>query len=116
VKGRRVSCIDELILPGDYCSTNGQSVWFLLPDPNPGPEPPAEGLLHLVWKHRQLEHHVTSPPWDFVEHEDGSLEILGSIHTWDWTGWDWHGFLHAGHEWQVLSNGQVANEQLGAIN
>jgi len=51
--------------------------------------------------------HITSPPWDFRECPDGSLEIGGSILT---TYYDenagkkvqWHGFLDEGHHWREV--------------
>lgn len=102
--GRRVSSIDDIELPGDYCLTGevdadgnstGRGIWFLLPihrgrskyeRPTPG-----SGL-----------HRVSEPPWTFRECPDGSIEIRASIACGrhDAGGEYWHGFLDEGHRWR----------------
>ena len=43
------------------------------------------------------QHHVVSPPHQFRECDDGSLEIRESILEKD----TWHGYLDEGHEWRT---------------
>lgn len=49
-------------------------------------------------------HGVTSPPWTFVEHPDGTLEIQGSIASGrhDPEGEYWHGYLRPGNQWEQI--------------
>lgn len=101
--GRRVETLDEIKKAGDYCLIEGYTgdkpaVMFLLPTASDDdarrvdPEHPANGL-----------HHVTSPPHDFRECEDGSVEVFPSIGAYGPNpdaGYIWHGYLTKGHDWR----------------
>lgn len=107
--GRRVASVEELERPGDYCGpfeevegpdltpSGRTAVWFLLPlhegatkfdRPTPG-----SGL-----------HRITSPPWEFRECPDGSLEVRASIACGRSTpdGEYWHGYLDEGSNWRQV--------------
>lgn len=89
--GRRVSTVDQIDRPGDYCGPvrgfTGAllSVFYRLP--NVADDSPED--------HRRV-HHVTSPPHVFRECADGSLEIRNSIGAFPY----WHGWLDEGHKWR----------------
>lgn len=95
---------DDLERPGDYTGPHQVggypegprgSVWFLLPI--------HEGQTKFDRPTRGSGvHGVTSPPWDFRECADGSLEIRASIACGrpDPEGEYWHGYLDEGHIWR----------------
>lgn len=101
---RRVQSLDELTRAGDYCGpepleNGGRTVRYLLP------------IHQGVDKHDHTLrgsglHAAYEPPWNFVEHPDGSLEIQGSIACGRNTpeGQYWHGYLRAGNQWEELPN------------
>lgn len=103
---RRVGSVDEIERAGDYfgptheVDANGvrlgpRGCWFLLPI--------HEGCSKFdrVTRGSGL-HRVSEPPWTFVEHDDGSLEIQGSILSGarDPEGAYFHGWLRAGNVWE----------------
>lgn len=101
--GRRVKSIEAIERPGDYFGPvmgytgDRPAVFFLLPNAR---DKDAKGGQRSV-------HHVTSPPHQFRECEDGSLEIRESILTrnarQDGTvNWQWHGYLDEGHRWRTV--------------
>ena len=96
--GRRVSTVEEIVNPGDYCGPicgytgDALSCFFLKPNARNEDAPPAARSIQ----------HVDFPPHTFRECEDGSLEIRASIG--DTAGKStvsdgWHGFLNEGHLW-----------------
>lgn len=98
--GRRVSAIWEVDDPGDYFGPvkgytgDVAAVFFRLPIADDEAAPVEAHHLH----------HVASPPHEFVEHDDGSLEIRPSIgaRRADGEGFYWHGYLRAGHKWEEV--------------
>lgn len=80
--------------PGDYCGPirgytgDRVSVFFMLPN---------EG--NLPREHRGIAH-VVSPPHDFRECHDGSLEIRESILCSGTVAW--HGYLDEGNIWREV--------------
>jgi hypothetical protein len=99
---RRVATLDDLERAGDYTGPHPvtypdgerQQVWFLLP------------VHHGTGKfdrpdERSGIHGVTSPPWDFRECADGSLEIRASIGC-GLQPYYWHGYLDEGNVWRQL--------------
>jgi hypothetical protein len=94
VIGRRVATVGDLERPGDYCGPligytgDVPAVFFLLP--NGAKEPGQKG--------RGSVHHVVSPPHQFRECADGSLEIRESIGAMPL----WHGYLDEGHVWRTV--------------
>lgn len=99
MQGRRIPVVegaDPLSMvtqPGDYYGPSDGQVWFLLPIANPdNPKwggSPGDGL-----------HGACSPPWRFVEEEDGSLTIYDSIGCGPKDHYYWHGYLTRGR-WQL---------------
>lgn len=98
---RRVATFDDIEQAGDYCR-NGANVWFLLPI--------HEGADKYDRPTRGSGiHGVQSPPWEFRECADGSLEIRASIacgrHDTDANGAGlgeyWHGWLDEGNVWRA---------------
>jgi hypothetical protein len=102
--GRRVGSMTEIQQPGDYFGpddswTGGTpAVFFLKPNARDPGAPP----------HARSVQHVTSPPHQFRECPDGSLEIresIGSRLRGDTTGETddgWHGYLDEGHSWRQV--------------
>lgn len=87
MKGRRVATPDDLEQPGDYCGpvtgwTGGlPAVFFLKPNGARG--------------------HITSPPHEFVEEDDGTLTVRPSISDTrvgrpEFSD-GWHGYLERGN-------------------
>lgn len=79
---------------GDYCgpfegyTADKPAVFFCLPEA----ELPDRGVRH-----------VTSPPHQFRECPDGSLEIRESILAVRGDGGNgWHGYLDEGNQWRIL--------------
>lgn len=99
---RRVASFDEIEQGGDYSGPHPvtypdgerQQVWFLLPV-HQGADKydhtgPGDGI-----------HGVSSPPWDFRECPDGSLEIRASIGCGP-PPYYWHGYLDEGNIWRQV--------------
>lgn len=102
--GRRVKTIEEIERPGDYCGAimgytgDKPAVFYMLPIPKE--ELVNAGIQRAV-------HHVVSPPHQFRECADGSLEIRESIltrqsHAEPNKSWSWHGYLDEGHVWRTV--------------
>lgn len=92
---RRVATIGEVEQPGDYCGPRPDGgLWFLLPVPidREGVEGPRSMIR------------ITTPPWEFRECEDGSLEVRASIAVKAADGVTnlWHGYLDEGNVWRQL--------------
>ena len=101
--GRRVQTVEEVSQPGDYCGPvkgytgDKPAVFFRLPIKN------ATGS-------RAALRHVASPPHQFRECLDGSLEIRESIGAIGWAHepefkegqYVWHGYLDEGHVWREV--------------
>lgn len=97
---RRVDSFDDIERPGDYFGPapvihpggERQQVWFLLPVHEGGDmfDRPTQG---------SGLHGVSSPPWEFRECPDGSLEIRPSIGCGPHPYY-WHGYLDEGHIWR----------------
>lgn len=87
--GRRVHSLAEVTQPGDYFGPvvgytgDKPAVFFLLPNAR---DENAKG-------HGRSIHHVVHPPHWFIEQDDGSLSIQGSIGAQP----HWHGYLTRGH-------------------
>lgn len=93
--------------PGDYCGPlrgytgDLEACFFLKPNAR---DPNAHALARTI-------QHVTFPPHTYRECSDGSLEIrnsLGDMHDVYEDGKvvgrvsdGWHGFLNAGHNWDL---------------
>lgn len=109
--GRRVPVeigrdpIGMLELPGDYYGPVADTswagpdatdvrpkVWFLLPIARNEDAPPGARSVLCV----------ATPPHEFRECVDGSLEIRESIGVYgpDGAGHVWHGYLDEGHTWR----------------
>ena len=102
VTGRRVSTVEEVVRPGDYCGPltgytgDKEACFFLLPTAS------GDNPLHRTEDANGL-HHVTFPPHTYRECEDGSLEIRASIGAYGnniENGYVWHGYLDEGHQWR----------------
>lgn len=102
--GRRVQALADVERPGDYfgptTSYTGSipAVLFLKPNARDPDVPP---------RSRSVQH-VCSPPHEFRECDDGSLEVRASISNLlrrDATGQSddgWHGYLDEGHWWRQV--------------
>lgn len=99
---RRVATFEDLEQAGDYTGPHlvqypdgdRPQVWFLLP------------VHHGAGKYDRPDegsglHGVTSPPWDFRECADGSLEIRASIGCGP-QPYYWHGYLDEGSTWRQV--------------
>jgi hypothetical protein len=92
---RKVGSFPALEMPGDYCGPmygytgDKPAVFFLKPNARDHNAPPRAKSVQ----------HVIMPPHRFVENNDGTLTIEGSIgdtaHGTESDGW--HGFLSAGN-------------------
>jgi hypothetical protein len=99
---RRDPTFDDLERAGDYTGPHPaeypdgerQQVWFLLPVHHGADafDRPDEG---------SGVHGVTSPPWEFRECPDGSLEIRASIGCGP-QPYYWHGYLDEGNTWRQV--------------
>jgi hypothetical protein len=100
--GRRMATMDELAKPGDYSGPHeielhgkpGRVIYFLLPVHQGAGlfDRPTEGSgLHAVYE----------PPWQFTEHDDGSVAVAGSIGCGK-QPYYWHGYLDAHHTWRQV--------------
>lgn len=102
--GRRVSSFAAIERPGDYFGPTTEytaglpAVFFLKPNAR-DPGVPARS--------RSVQH-VCSPPHEFRECPDGSLEVRASISArlrGDTDGHSddgWHGYLDEGHSWRQV--------------
>lgn len=97
--GRRVSSLTQIKKPGDYCGPiEGYTgdlpcVFFLKPNARDKGVPPISRAVQ----------HVSSPPHQFFENEDGTLTIEASIGDTRVGGTEsdgWHGFLRKGR-WEL---------------
>jgi hypothetical protein len=99
---RRVPAMDDLEHAGDYTG----------PHPVQYPDGERQQVLFLLPVHRGEDksgrpaegsgiHGVTSPPWDFRECPDGSLEIRASIGC-GVQPYYWHGYLDEGNAWRQV--------------
>jgi hypothetical protein len=103
VIGRRVATVEEVTEPGDYCGPitgytgDRPAVFFRLP-------------IQDAAGSRAALRHVSSPPHQFRECTDGSLEIRASIGAIAWAHeseykegrYVWHGYLDEGHVWRTV--------------
>lgn len=104
MKGRRVGSLGEVERPGDYYGPSTDytgdvpAVLFLKPNARDPGVPPRSRIVQ----------HVCSPPHQFRECPDGSLEVRASISNLlrrDTTGQSddgWHGYLDEGHWWRQV--------------
>lgn len=99
---RRVASFDDLERAGDYTG----------PRPVQYPDGERQHVLFLLPVHAGTDkydhsaqgsgvHGVTSPPWDFRECADGSLEIRASIGCGP-QPYYWHGYLDEGNTWRQV--------------
>lgn len=105
MKGRRLPVLDGKATlperPGDYCGPimgctgDKPAVLFLKPNARDADAPP---------RARSVQH-VTSPPHEFTEMSDGSLQIresIGDTARGSAESDGWHGYLDAGHVWRKV--------------
>jgi hypothetical protein len=104
VIGRRVTSWEAIEQPGDYYGPvtgyTGElpAVFFLKPNARDPDAPPSARSVQ----------HVCSPPHEFRECPDGSLQITPSISNLlrgdpdGRTDDGWHGFLDEGHSWRQV--------------
>lgn len=98
MKGRRVSRIEDVREPGDYCGPvkgytgDRSAVFFYKPNAK---DPGASATA-------RIKQHVVSPPHVFTEEPDGTLTITASIGELflDGVGDGYHGYLTKG-EWHL---------------
>lgn len=99
---RRVATLDDLAKAGDYSGPHdielhgqaGRVIYFLLPVHEGGSlfDRPTQGSgLHAVYE----------PPWEFTDHDDGSVSVQGSIGCGG-KPYYWHGYLQPGNQWRQL--------------
>lgn len=92
--GRRVTTVQDIQQPGDYCGPivgytgDSPACFFLLPNSRDDDAPPGQRSVH----------HVCFPPHTYRECADGSLEIRNSIGAMPY----WHGYLDEGHVWRSV--------------
>lgn len=102
---RRVDSFDALEKAGDYflgqVEVEGEAIpqlWFLLPTHE------GETMYDRPTEGSGL-HGIASPPWEFRECHDGSVEARASIlcgRTDDRPEGYWHGYLDEGNQWRQL--------------